>query len=70
MVMTQSFPAWAEEGMVSKATGVVWLILILVKNGREKNNNKKTKKPLVQMVLVLAALGLHKIICRSVTFLM
>ena len=30
MVMSQSFPAWAEEGMISRATGVVWLILILV----------------------------------------
>ena len=26
VVMAQSFPAWAEEGVISKATGVVWLI--------------------------------------------
>ena len=30
MIMSQGFPAWAEEGMISRATGVVWLILILV----------------------------------------
>ena len=30
VVMAQSFPAWAEEGMISRATGVVWLILVLV----------------------------------------
>ena len=30
MIMAQGFPAWAEEGMFSRATCVVWLILILV----------------------------------------
>ena len=34
MIMAQGFPAWAEEG-ISRATGVVRLILILVQNDRE-----------------------------------
>ena len=34
MIMVQGFPAWAEEG-ISRATGVVRLILILVQNDRE-----------------------------------
>ena len=29
--------------MISRATGVVWLILILVQNGRENKQNKKQK---------------------------
>ena len=36
MIMAQGFPAWAEEG-ISRATGVVRLILILVQNDREVN---------------------------------
>ena len=39
MIMAQGFPAWAEEG-ISRATGVVRHILILVQNDRE---GKKTK---------------------------
>ena len=37
---------WRSEGIVSRATiGVVWTILILVQNDREKKNKKqKTKK--------------------------
>ena len=30
VIVAQSFPAWAEEGMISRAAGVVWLILIFV----------------------------------------
>ena len=41
MIMAQGFRAWAEEGMISKATGVVWLILILVYNGRENKTKQK-----------------------------
>ena len=26
VVMAQSFPAWAEEDVLSRATGVVWLV--------------------------------------------
>ena len=60
MVMAQSFPAWAEEGIISRAAGVVWIILILVQNDREiKTKNKKQKKTLL-MVLVLATLGLRQ----------
>ena len=45
MTMAQSFPAWAEEGMFSRATGVVWLNLILVQNDRERKKTKtKTKQ--------------------------
>ena len=45
MIMAQGFPAWAEEG-ISRATGVVRLILILVQNDREgkKKNETKTKQ--------------------------
>ena len=43
MVMAQSFPAWAEEGIISRATGVVWIILILVQNDREEKNKTKQK---------------------------
>ena len=36
---------WRSEGIVSRATdGVVWTILILVQNDREKKNKKKQKK--------------------------
>ena len=46
MIMAQGFPAWAEEG-ISRATGVVRLILILVQNDREgkkqKQKQNKTK---------------------------
>ena len=45
MIMAQGFPAWAEEGMFSRATGVVRLILILVQNDREgKKTKTKTKQ--------------------------
>ena len=43
MIMAQGFPAWAEEG-ISRATGVVRLILILVQNDREGKKKKKKKK--------------------------
>ena len=46
MIMAKGFPAWAEEG-ISRATGVVRLILILVQNDREgktKQNKNKTKQ--------------------------
>ena len=44
MIMAQGFPAWAEEG-ISRATGVVRLILILVQNDREgKKTKTKTKQ--------------------------
>ena len=42
MIMAQGFPAWAEEG-ISRATGVVRLILILVQNDREGKNKNKNK---------------------------
>ena len=57
MIMAQGFPAWAEEG-ISRATGVVRLIFILVQNDRE--GKKKKKKHLVPIVLVLAVLGLRQ----------
>ena len=45
MIMAQGFPAWAEEGMFSRATGVVWLIFILVQSDRERKKTKtKTKQ--------------------------
>ena len=61
MIMAQGFPAWAEEG-ISRATGVVRLIFILVRNDREgkKKKKKKKKKHLVPIVLVLAMLGLRQ----------
>ena len=43
MIMAQGFPAWAEEG-ISRATGVVRLILILVQNDREGKKNKNKNK--------------------------
>ena len=43
MIMAQGFLAWAEEG-ISRATGVVRLILILVQNDREGKRKKKKKK--------------------------
>ena len=70
MIMAQGFPAWAEEG-ISRATGVVRLILILVQNDRErKKEKKKKKKHLVPIVLVLVVLGLRQKKCRSMTFMM
>ena len=57
MIMAQGFPAWAEEG-ISRATGVVRLVLILVQNDRE---GKKTKqKHLVPIALVLVVLGFRQ----------
>ena len=44
MIMAQGFPAWAEEGMLSRATGVVWLISTLVQSDRERKKKKKKKK--------------------------
>ena len=36
---------WRSEGIVGRATGgVVWTILIVVQNHREKKNEKKNKK--------------------------
>ena len=36
------FSAWRRsEGIISKATGVVWIILILVRNDREKETKQK-----------------------------
>ena len=58
MIMAQGFPAWAEEG-ISRATGVVRLILILVQNDRE-GKKKKKKKLLVPIALVLVVLGLRQ----------
>ena len=71
MIMAQGFPAWAEEG-ISRATGVVRLILILVQNDREgKKTKTKTKlKHFVPIALVLVVLGLRQKICRSMTFMM
>ena len=43
MIMAQGFPAWAEEGMLSRATGVVWLISTLVQSDRERKKTKKKK---------------------------
>ena len=43
IIMAQGFPAWAEEG-ISRATGVVRLISILVQNDREGEKNKKQYK--------------------------
>ena len=60
MIMAQGFPAWAEEG-ISRATGVVRLIFILVQNDREGKQKTKTKqKHLVPIALVLPVLGLRQ----------
>ena len=48
------------EGVISRATGVVWISLILVQNGREKKNKKQKTKKTLLMVLVIATLGLRK----------
>ena len=70
MIMAQGFPAWAEEG-ISRATGVVRLILILVQNDRDKKTKTKTKqKHLLPIALVLVVLGLRQRHCRSMTFMM
>ena len=48
MLMAYGFPAWAEEG-ISRATGVVRLIFILVQNdreGKQKHKNKSKTKTL------------------------
>ena len=58
---TRFFPRWRSEGIVSRATGgVVWTILTLVQNDREKKNKKQKTKKTLLMVLVLAALGLRQ----------
>ena len=59
MIIAQGFPAWAEEG-ISRATGVVRLILILVQNDREEKKKKKKKKHLVPIALVPVVLGFAK----------
>ena len=43
IIMAHGFPAWAEEG-ISRATGVVRLIFILVQNDREGKKNRKRKQ--------------------------
>ena len=71
MIMAQGFPAWAEEG-ISRATGVVRLIFILVQNDREgkKTKNKnKTKTISADSPCPCGARASPKI-CRSVTFMM
>ena len=71
MIMAQGFPAWAEEG-ISRATGVVRLIFILVQNDREgkKTKNKnKTKTLSADSPCPCGARASPKI-CRSETFVM
>ena len=63
MIMSQGFPAWAEEGMFSRATGVVPLILILVQNDRERKKHKQ-KQNKTKNISVLAPPGL----CRGLPF--
>ena len=54
------FSTWRRsEDIVSRVTGVVWIILVLVQNDREKKTKTKTKTLL--MALVVATLGLPKI---------
>ena len=60
MIMAQGFSAWAEEGMFSRATGVVRLILILVQNDRERKKQKQ-KQNKTKNINVLAPPGL----CRG-----
>ena len=43
MIMAQGFLAWAEEG-ISRTTGVVRLIFILVQNDREGKQKQKQKQ--------------------------
>ena len=43
MIMAQGFLAWAEEG-ISRTTGVVRLIFILVQNDREGKQKQKQNK--------------------------
>ena len=58
---TRFFARWRSEGIVSRATGgVVWTILILVQNDREKKNKKQKTTKTSLVVLVLAALGLRQ----------
>ena len=71
MIMAQCFPAWAEEG-ISRATGVVRLIFILVQNDREgKKQQTKTKQKTlsVDSPCPCGARASPKN-CRSVTFMM
>ena len=55
MIMAQGFPAWAEEG-ISRATGVVRLISILVQNDCEGKKKQKTsvssRRPAVPRIAV------------------
>ena len=64
MIMAQGFPAWAEEG-ISRATGVVRLISILVQNDREEKTKIKQNK--TKDISVLAPPGCAEDCC-SVTF--
>ena len=66
MIMAQGFPAWAEEG-ISRATGVVRLILILVQNDREGKTKQKQKQNKTKDISVLAPPGCAEDCC-SVTF--
>ena len=65
MIMAQGFPAWAEEG-ISRATGVVRLILILVQNDRE-GKKQKQKQNKTKNISVLGPPGCAEDCC-SVTF--
>ena len=67
MIMAQGFPALAEEG-ISRATGVVRLISILVQNDREgKKQKQKQKQNKTKDISVLAPPGCAEDCC-SVTF--
>ena len=66
MIMAQGFPAVAEEG-ISRATGVVRLILILVQNDREGKQKQKQKQNKNKNISVLAPPGCAEDCC-SVTF--
>ena len=65
MIMAQGFSAWAEEG-ISRATGVVQLILILVQNDREGKKTKH-KQNKTKTISVLEPPGCAEDCC-SVTF--
>ena len=72
MIMAPGFPARAEEG-ISRATGVVRLIFILVQNDREGKNKNKTKnetKTLSADSPCPCGARASPNICRSVTFMM
>ena len=66
MIMAQDFPAWAEEGMFSRAAGVVWLIFnpCLKRPCKKKQKQNKTK----QKTSVSSRRPGCAEDCRSVTF--